>query len=44
MLWFTNTGIKDFFSLSSERWNVKEMSEKQLEMIAEHFQQSCEIP
>lgn len=33
-----------FYSFSSERWNAKEMSEKQLEMIAEHFQQSCEMP
>lgn len=43
MLYSTNIGITvfpPFFRVME----CKEMSEKQLEMIAEHFQQSCEMP
>lgn len=43
-LYSTNTGMTGFFPPSSKRWNAKEMAEKQLEMIAERFQQSCEMP
>jgi hypothetical protein len=38
----TKTGMKDFF-LSPGPWNVKEISEQQLETITNHFQWSCEM-